>query len=61
MDDIARCYGHGCAQKENCRRFLTLPLDDKYDDEHGYRVRSYQSSFHAKGFTSECEFVIYDH
>jgi hypothetical protein len=38
--DMERCYGVGCAQKENCKRFLTMRIDAEY----GQRLLSYTSS-----------------
>ena len=38
--DQERCYGVGCVQKESCKRFLTIRIDDQY----GPRLLSYTSS-----------------
>ena len=38
--DMDRCYGVGCVQKENCKRFLTMRIDDMY----GPRLLSYNTT-----------------
>lgn len=58
QNDICRCYGNGCTQKTQCKRFLTLPLDEAHDQEHGPRVRSYTDSMQATSVEPECLYFI---
>lgn len=52
-DEVARCRGVGCNNKDICKRHLTIALDSSKTPRYEYRVRSYYQTLQTP--SGECK------